>query len=67
MRLILGFLAVVSLFTLDMSPKLQQRVLLILKQEVAIKIDKGLKRKMAPYSRKLTGNHSSFLFEKHSK
>ena len=67
MRFVLGFLAVASLFTLDLSPKLQQQVLLKLKQEVAIKIDKGLKRKMAPYSRKLTGNHSSFLFEKHSK
>ncbi len=61
MRLILGFLAVASLFTLDMSPKLQQQVLLKLKQEVAIKIDKGLKRKIAPYSKKLTGSSSSFL------
>jgi|LULL01.1.fsa_nt_gb hypothetical protein len=67
MRLILGFLSVTSLFTLGMSPTLQQQVLLKLKQEVAMKIDKGLKRKMAPYSRKLTGNHTSLLFEKHSK
>ena len=67
MRLVLGFIAIASLFTLDMGPKAQQEILLKLKKEVAIKIDKGLKRKIAPYSRKLTGINSSFLFEKPSK
>jgi len=67
MRMILGFLATLSVISFTSIPSTRHQILFKLKKEVAIKIDKGLKRKMAPYARKLTNSHSSFLFEKPSK